>query len=60
MNLKQLFCTHIWKAISAEFIRIEREQLTNYSYANYAYYAMTYKCVVCDKSKTEEEKTIVL
>jgi len=60
MNLKQLFCKHIWRDEKEEFLRTEKEQtwsylLVAYFYSVKKYYAVTKKCVKCDKTVVIEE-----
>jgi len=61
---KKLFHHHIWKEQGRVFLREERlpfgleGHLT--TYAQYRFYAVTLKCLDCDKIKIIEKRTVVI
>jgi hypothetical protein len=63
MNIKQLFCKHIWKqeqnipinAVSVNHRIFELLLRTEH----YITYGIQFKCVKCDKTKWEEHKSLI-
>lgn len=66
MNLKQIFCKHIWKEISEEFLRggyttsVYIGHGAGWRYYKMNYYAISFECVKCGKTKKVEEIRYVL
>ncbi len=63
MTIKQLFCNHIWKEVSDEFLRTERiRESFGYLtlYHTYSFYAQKSICVKCDKSEIFEHRKLHL
>ena len=64
MNLKQLFCKHIYKTFGQEFLRHQREPLGRSSfivtYATFSYYSIKDVCTKCGKVNIHEEKFLNL
>jgi len=58
MSIKQLFCKHIWKEISIEFLYNSREELVLSYYVMYSYYASHIKCIKCGKDNVIQTRII--
>jgi hypothetical protein len=63
--IKQLFCSHIWKEEKKEFLGIKRlsfgltpEGFT--TYANYEFYAISKRCVKCNKTHIDEKRYLII
>lgn len=63
INIKQLFCDHIWKEVSDDFLRTERIQVP-YGYLSlyhtYSFYALKSVCIKCNKSEIYEHRKLHL
>jgi hypothetical protein len=65
MNLKQLFCNHVWKIDKEEFLRDTREVFGLAfgkldTYADYKYYAQYQHCLNCSKTRIIETRKIII
>jgi len=65
MNLKQIFCKHIWTKLDEWVETIDtREFVSDYGginrYADYQYYAQHRKCLKCGTTKVVEKKVVII
>ena len=51
MNLKQLFCSHIWKQLKIEVIDSAIGFVAGFPTSHTEYRAITYECMKCKKTK---------
>lgn len=55
MNIKQLFCTHIWKLVDTEFLYTQTKTTNAFDTAIYKEVkkvsALHLKCIKCNKKK---------
>ena len=58
MNLKQLFCSHIFKEESQEVLYKSRELSGLITYSNYVYKAAHLHCLKCGKKKIKKLRGI--
>lgn len=62
MNLKQLFCHHVWQVTDKKYLHtVEKQYIilreTNY-YTRYNHYAFYETCLKCSKTRIYEEAEI--
>jgi len=60
MNIKQLFCKHVWKETSKEFLFKEKEEWGVVYYAMFSHFASHRKCIKCGKDKVVETRVVNL
>lgn len=54
MNIKQLFCSHIWEDISRKYLRTKGYPVGDMFLFRRDYYAVRQECVKCSKRRIVE------
>lgn len=58
MNLKQLFCEHVWQETKEEYLRKVKEYW-GYDLLIFKYYAIYETCVKCGKTRIVEKRKML-
>jgi len=61
MNLKQLFCNHVWETITEKYLRSIRRSdwmFPSLVYVDFDVYAQYQKCLKCEKSRIIENRKL--
>lgn len=56
--ISQLFCSHIWKAESAEDLNLSHLDYTVYPPVRYYHFAVTERCLKCNKTRIVEKHSM--
>ena len=65
MNLKRIFCTHIWKGKAPVYLRTEKkpdggQKWGIYTYSYFNYYAVELECLKCGKRRRIEKREQII